>query len=134
MGKKLYKQRDVYETMLALLDRHGFPIPKNNLKSLLGWVSHVVSNPTPSSVFTPRFWDKVSVKLYDLSTLPGHEPELRMLPARRAVMDAIKKEGGSREACEATACEATLRRSRQLQQIKTCPGPAPHTLSARPPQ
>lgn len=52
-------------------------------------------------------YEKVGIKLYDLAMLPGHEPELRMLPAWTAVMDAIKKEGGSGEACKTTACEST---------------------------
>ncbi|TRZ11488.1 hypothetical protein HGM15179_015619 [Zosterops borbonicus] len=80
--------------MLLLLSKHGSPIPKRDLKSLLRWVSRIFPDTTPSSIFTFCYWDKVGVKLYDLATLPGHEPELRLLPAWRAVMDAIKKEGG----------------------------------------
>ncbi|TRZ06668.1 hypothetical protein HGM15179_020439 [Zosterops borbonicus] len=95
-------EKDVYETMLRLLSKHGSPIPKRDLKSLLRWVSRIFPDTTPS-IFTLCYWDKVGVKLYDLATLPGNEPELHLLPAWRAVIDAIKKEGGSEVTCEATA-------------------------------
>ncbi|KAL2294762.1 hypothetical protein Nmel_008509 [Mimus melanotis] len=58
---------------------------------------------TTSSIFTLCYWDKVGIKVYNLTTLPGHEQELQMLPAWRAVMDTIKKQEGSKVACEATS-------------------------------
>ncbi|CAN8219658.1 unnamed protein product [Coccothraustes coccothraustes] len=103
MGQNTSNERDVYETMLAQKGKHGSPILKHDLKSLLRCVSCVLPNAIPSFIFTLRFWDKVGVKLYELATLPGHEPELRMLPAWRVVMDTIKKEEGSKAACKATA-------------------------------
>ncbi|TRZ06634.1 hypothetical protein HGM15179_020473 [Zosterops borbonicus] len=102
MGQGMSNERDVYETMLCLLSKHGSPILKRDLTSLLRWVSHIFPDTTPSYIFTLRYWDKVSVKLYDLAMLPGHKPELRLLPAWRTVMDAIKKEEGSEATCEAT--------------------------------
>ncbi|TRZ08264.1 hypothetical protein HGM15179_018843 [Zosterops borbonicus] len=52
----------------------------------------------------------IDVKLYNLATLPGHEPELRMLPSSRVVIDTIKKEEGSGTAFEAAAemAQATM--------------------------
>lgn len=98
MGQNMSNER----IMLALMSRHGSPILKQDHKSLLQWMSHMFPNTTPS-IFTLHYWDKVSVKLYDLAVLPDHEAEIRMAPAWRAVMDVIEEEGGSGAACGAAA-------------------------------
>lgn len=87
------------ETMLALLSERGSPTLKQDFKSFLCWFP----NTTISFFFTLHYWDKVSVKLYDLAVLPDHEAEIRMAPAWRAVMDVIEEEGGSGAACGAAA-------------------------------
>ncbi|TRZ06805.1 hypothetical protein HGM15179_020304 [Zosterops borbonicus] len=126
-------ERDVYETMLRLLSKHGSPIPKRDLKSLLRWVSRIFPDTTPSFIFTLCYWDKVGVKLYDLATLPGHEPELRLLPAWRAVMDTIKKEGGGEVTCEATAetVPAAVLKSDQPRSHSPSPVRTPSPTKAR---
>uniref|UniRef100_A0A8C0EKD6 Retroviral nucleocapsid Gag protein p24 C-terminal domain-containing protein n=1 Tax=Bubo bubo TaxID=30461 RepID=A0A8C0EKD6_BUBBB len=82
-------ERDVYELMKALLQKHGKVISGHDLKAMLKWVQMKIPAVTASSIFTRDLWDDVGVKLWDSATSGSVETQ-HMLPWWRIIFEALK--------------------------------------------
>jgi len=66
-------ERDVYELMKALLQKHGKNISGHDLKLILKWVQVKMPTVTASTIFTWELWDDVGVKLWEAATTGNAE-------------------------------------------------------------
>lgn len=82
-------ERDVYELMKALLQKHGKVISGHDLKAMLKWVQTKIPAVTASSIFTQELWDDVGVKLWDSATSGDVEAQ-HMLPWWRIIFQTLK--------------------------------------------
>ncbi|KAM9590718.1 endogenous retrovirus group K member 5 Gag polyprotein-like [Morphnus guianensis] len=82
-------ERDVYELMKALLQKHGKNISGHDLKAMLKWVQVKIPTVTASTIFTRELWDDVGVKLWDAATTGNAEAQ-RMLPWWRGIFETLK--------------------------------------------
>ncbi|XP_064914236.1 endogenous retrovirus group K member 8 Gag polyprotein-like isoform X3 [Columba livia] len=93
-------ERDVYELMKALLNKHGGKtLSGQDLKLILKWVQVKIPTVTASSIFTRELWDDVRVKLWDAAT-SGNEEAQRMLPRWRKIFETVKAQEQSQRGSE----------------------------------
>lgn len=63
MGHSMSAQeRDVFELMTKLLEKHGRLLSSHDLKVMLKWIAAKLPRVTPSMIFTKELLDEVGVK------------------------------------------------------------------------
>lgn len=62
------QERDVFELMTKILEKHGKSLPSHYLKIMLKWTPSKLPEVTPCTVFTKGLWDEVEVKLWHSMT------------------------------------------------------------------
>ena len=100
-------ERDVYELMKGLPNKHEKSISGHDLKAMLKWVQVNMPAVTATTIFTRELWDDTGVKLWDSAT-KGNTESHRLLSSWRVIFETIKAQKEKAEEGEEEESQAPI--------------------------